>query len=153
MLSNDAARPTYSIINRLFHTESYTSYIHIKILWRIDPLPGNDWVNSSPRESTHAKIRRLLPGNGSVNTPKTIRDNRRRCFPWGPPRGYITGSSKGTVSWCQKLTEFSWRRVHLSLLLSRIGSSSGDGSLRWLRRNGKKGIRQWQEDFMCDLKW
>jgi hypothetical protein len=37
--------------------------------------------------------------------------------------------------------------------LSRIGSSSGDGSLRRLRRNGKKGIRLWKEDFMCDSKW
>jgi hypothetical protein len=36
--------------------------------------------------------------NGSVNTHKIIRDNTRRCFPWGPPRGYITRNSKGAVS-------------------------------------------------------
>jgi hypothetical protein len=49
------------------------------ILWRIDPLIGNDSVNTVPREPTRATICLLL-GNGSVNTPKTIRDNRRRCF-------------------------------------------------------------------------
>jgi hypothetical protein len=38
----------------------------------------------------------------SVNTPKTIRDNRRSCFPWGSPRDYITGSSKGS-SYCREL--------------------------------------------------
>jgi hypothetical protein len=33
-----------------------------------------------------ATIGRLLLGNdGSVNTPKTTRENRIRCFPWGPP--------------------------------------------------------------------
>jgi hypothetical protein len=45
------------------------------VLWCIDPLLGNE----------------------SVNTPKIILDKRRRRFPWGPPRGYITGSSKGAV--------------------------------------------------------
>jgi hypothetical protein len=87
----------------------------------------------------------------SIARPKTIRDNRRRCFPWVPPRGYITGSSKGAVGCCQKLREFSWR-VHLRELLSRIGLSSGDGSRRWLRRNDKKWIRLCKWDFMCDLK-
>jgi hypothetical protein len=37
--------------------------------------------------------------------------------------------------------------------LSRTGSSSGDGSPRWLRRNGKKGIRRCKEDFLYVLKW
>jgi hypothetical protein len=119
------------------------------ILWRIDPLLGNASVNTFPREPTRA-IARLLIGNGSINTPKTIRDNRRRCFLWGPPRCYITGSAKGAVS-CQQLREFNWRRVHLSQLLSRIRSSSGDGSLMWLIINDKKRIRLWK-DFMCDLK-
>jgi hypothetical protein len=34
---------------------------------------------------------------GSVNTPKTIRDNRRRYFLWDPPRGYIMRSSEEAV--------------------------------------------------------
>jgi hypothetical protein len=37
-------------------------------------------------------------------------------------------------------------------LLSRTWSSSGDGSPRRLRRNGKKGIILRKEDFICDLK-
>jgi hypothetical protein len=106
----------------------------MKILRRTDPLLGNDLVYTFLREPTRATIGRILLGNGLVNTPKTIRDNRRRCFPWVPPRGYITGSSKGAVC-----------------LLSRSGSSSGDGSPWWLGRDGKEGIRLWKEDFICDL--
>jgi hypothetical protein len=70
------------------------------------PLLGNDSVNIFPQEPTRATIGHILLRNGSVNIPKTIRDNRRRCFPCGSPRGYITGSSKGAVS-CHKLREFS----------------------------------------------
>jgi hypothetical protein len=36
---------------------------------------------------------------------------------------------------------------------SRIGSCSGDGRQRWLRRNGKKGVILFKEDLVCDLKW
>jgi hypothetical protein len=118
----------------------------------IDPLLGNDSVNTFPLEPTRATIRRLLLGNGSLNTPKITRDNRRRCFPWGLPRGYITRSSKGAVGCYQKLREFSWWRVRLSEFLSRIGSSSGDGSRMWLRTNVKKWNRLCKEDFVCDLK-
>jgi hypothetical protein len=122
-------------------------------LWCIDPLLGSNSVNTFPREPTCATIGRLLLGNGSVNTLKIIRDNTRWCFPLDPPRWYITRSSKGAVSWCQKLREFSWRRVHLRELMSRIGSSSGDVSRRGLIRNGKKESRLCKEDFICDLKW
>jgi hypothetical protein len=66
-----------------------------------DTLLGNDSVNTFPRKPTRATIGRLLLDNGSVNTPKTIRDNKGRCFPRGPPRGYITRSSKGARSCCQ----------------------------------------------------
>jgi hypothetical protein len=55
------------------------------ILWRIDPLLGNDSVNTFPREPTLAIIRRLLLGDLHCNTPKTLRDNRWRCFPWVRP--------------------------------------------------------------------
>jgi hypothetical protein len=67
-----------------------------KVLLRIDPLLGNDSVNTFPLEPTRS-IGRLLLGNGSVHTPNTIPDTRRRCYLWGLPGGYITGSSKGTV--------------------------------------------------------
>jgi hypothetical protein len=61
--------------------------------------------NTFPRGPTRATIGRILRRNGSVNTLKTIRDNRRRCFLWRPPQGHITGSSKGAVR-CHKLRDF-----------------------------------------------
>jgi hypothetical protein len=110
-------------------------------------LLGNNLVNIFPREPTRATIGRLLLGNGSVNTPKTIRDNRRRCFPWGPPRVYITRSSKGA-----EVVVRSWETsVEEEIIWSVIGSSSGDVSRRWLRRNVKKWIRLCEEEFICDL--
>jgi hypothetical protein len=84
------------VVMQIMHTWMCVC-MHIYILWRIDLLLGNDSVNIFPREATCGKIGRLLLGNGSVNTPKTIQDNRTRCFPWAPPRGYITRSSKGAV--------------------------------------------------------
>jgi hypothetical protein len=44
-------------------------YLMLNILWRIDPLLGNDSVNALPRESTRATIGRPLQSNGSVNKP------------------------------------------------------------------------------------
>jgi hypothetical protein len=73
------------------------------IMWRIDPLLDNYSVNIFPREPTRATIGRLLLGNGSVNTLKTMRDNRRRYFPWDPPWGYIARSSKGALDCCREL--------------------------------------------------
>jgi hypothetical protein len=61
-------------------------------------LLGNDSVYTFPRKPTRKTIGRLLLDNGAVNTPKIIWDSRSRCFPWGPPLGYITRSSKGAVS-------------------------------------------------------
>jgi hypothetical protein len=63
----------------------------IYILWYIDPLIGNDSVNTY-RAKHASTIERLfsvwsasqpLLRSGAVNTPKTTRDNRRRYFPWG----------------------------------------------------------------------
>jgi hypothetical protein len=71
------------------------------ILWHIDPLLANDSVNTFLWELTRPTVGRILLINGSVNTPKTIRDDRRRCFPWGPPRRYITRISKAAVICCQ----------------------------------------------------
>jgi hypothetical protein len=62
-----------------------------------DPLLCNNSVNTFPWEPMCATIGHLLLGNGSVNTPKPIRDDRRWRFPWGLPRGYITWSSKEAV--------------------------------------------------------
>jgi hypothetical protein len=120
-------------------------------MWRVYPLLINDSVNTFPREPTRARIGRLLLDNGSLNTPKTIQDGVFVRL-----EAISQGSSKGAVScsWgscCLKLRQFSWR-IHLRKLFSRLWSSSGDGSLRWFRRNGKKRIRLRQEDFMGNLK-
>jgi hypothetical protein len=105
---------TSNVVNNSFSRSlcwfTAITYFAFKILWHIDPLLGNDSVNTFRREPTCATIGRLLLGNCSVNTPKTIRDNIR-CFPWGPLLCCITRSSKGAVS-CQKLREFSCKRVH-----------------------------------------
>jgi hypothetical protein len=55
-----------------------------------------------PAGANERNNRCLLLGNGSVNTPKTIRDNRRRSSLQGPPPGYIRRSFKGAVSCCQE---------------------------------------------------
>jgi hypothetical protein len=52
------------------------------------------------------------------------------------PRGY-KGAKK--VAWSRKVVE-------------GIGSSSGDGGRRQLRRNGNKGSKTLTEDLRCDLK-
>jgi hypothetical protein len=70
---------------------------------------------------------------------------------------FVQSCHKGGFSWEELVVvrswQLRWRRVHLSELMSRSGTSSGDGSLRWLRTNEKKGIRWCKEDFMCDLRW
>jgi hypothetical protein len=73
------------------------------LLWHIDPLLGNDTLNTFPWEPTRATVGRLMLGKESVNVPKRIRDNRRRCFPCGPHRGDIMRSSKGAVNCCREL--------------------------------------------------
>jgi hypothetical protein len=42
--------------------------LDLYVLWRIDPLLGNDSVNTFPREPTRETIGRLLLGNGAVYT-------------------------------------------------------------------------------------
>jgi hypothetical protein len=91
------------------------------ILWRIHPLLGNVSVNTSPRETTRATTGHLFLSNGSVNTTKKIQSNRRRCFSWGPPQGYITGSSKGAVSCCQKVREFRWKEFIWECCCREVG--------------------------------
>jgi hypothetical protein len=145
-------QPHRNLCHNWLRRDSQTFVPSEIILWRVYPLPGNDSVNTFSRQQRRAIIGRLLLRKESVNTPKTIRDNRRLRFPWGPPRGYITRSSKGTVRRCQKLREFSWTKVHLRELLPRTGSSSGDGSRRWLRQNDKKWIRLCKEHFICYCK-
>jgi hypothetical protein len=128
-------------------------YIHIYILWRIDPLLGNGSVTTFPWEPRWATIGCLLLGNGSVKTPKTIRDNKRQRFPWGPLWGYIMRSSTRADS-CQKLREFNWRRVCLSDLLSRYGSSSRDGSLNDCKEMTTKKLGcEKKTSCMLQLQW
>jgi hypothetical protein len=100
-------------LQRLWHAW----YCKWRVLWRIGSLLGNDSVNTLPRESTRATIGRLLLDNGSVNTPKTIRDNRRRCFPWGLSRAYIMGNFV-VRSWetlTESLTTVLWGRKFVAV--------------------------------------
>jgi hypothetical protein len=106
----------------------------ILVLRRIDPLPGNDSVNTFPR--------------GPTRKNRTSTGQQKTVFSVGSARGHRTESSKGAVS-CQMLKQFSWSRVELL----RNGLNFGDDSIEWSRRNGKKGIRLWKEDSTCDLKW
>jgi hypothetical protein len=80
------------------------------------------------------------------------KDYNRKFSVWKKKCSWVSrGLSPRRTVWRQTAS----RKVTLTLTLTRIeiGSSSGDGSRRWLRRNGKKGISLWQEDFTCDLKW
>jgi hypothetical protein len=93
---------------------------------------------------------RPLLCNGALNTPKTIRDNRRQCFPWGPCRVVIKKNSieqhrvESRVSERQIAGIWAWEQRNWI-----------ESSLRncQLQNNGKKGIRRCKENFMCDLKW
>jgi hypothetical protein len=61
------------------------------IIVRCIPIARQRVAKHIPATHAHATIGRLLLGNGAVNTAF---NNRRRCFPWGPPRGYITKISR-----------------------------------------------------------
>jgi hypothetical protein len=83
---------------------------------------------------------------GAVNAPKTVRDSRRRCFPWGPCKVVVKTNSveqhraKSRVSGRQPAGIWAWNWTESNLR-------------NWqLQNNGKKGIRLRKEDFMCDSK-
>jgi hypothetical protein len=59
------------------------------------PIARQRVAKHNPATHAHATIEgRLLLRNGDVNT---LLNNRKQCFPWGPPRHYITRiSSSGT---------------------------------------------------------
>jgi hypothetical protein len=102
-------------------------------LWRIYPLLGSASINTFPRKSTRATIGRPLLGNGSINKPYEQYMGDVFCV---VRAGGLSRDREG------RLRE-----------LSRIGSSSGDGSRRWLRTSSEKLTRLCKEDFMCALKW
>jgi hypothetical protein len=122
-------------------------------LWRIDPLLGNDSVNTFPPKANAHNNRCLLLGSGSVNTPETIRDNRRRCFPWGPCKVVINNNSieQHRVS-CQELSRVS--RCQPARIWAWEQRNWNESSRNWqLQNNDKKAIRLWKENFVCGLKW
>jgi hypothetical protein len=100
------------------------------VLWRIDPLLGNDSVNTFPRKRTHATIWRPLLRNGSVNKLQQYRD----------------------CAFCVVRAEVLWRGKEGRMSYRELGRV-WDGSRRWLRSNCTRWIRLCKEDIMCDLKW
>jgi hypothetical protein len=92
----------YVMIKRSNSSHYLSVIAKSRSLTTANQLLGNDSVNIFPREPTRATIGRLLLGNGSVTTPKTILENRGWCLPWGPSRGYITRSSKRAVNCCRE---------------------------------------------------
>jgi hypothetical protein len=110
---------------------------------------------------------RLSLGNDSVNITAgaNMRNNRtstagqriskeafstidRLCFLRGPRRRLIKGQRRSfelvIKSWESLVEEeFIW------VSCQELDWRSGDGSLRWLRRNEKKWTRLWKEDFMA----
>jgi hypothetical protein len=115
--------------------------IRENILWRID-LARQRLGKHIPAEADSRNNR------ASITRQRIIKDAfltiEAAFFAWPVRSGYKKGLDEKSL-----LSEVE--RVHLSEL-SRIGSSSGNGSRRWLRRNCEKGIRPCKEVFMCDLK-
>jgi hypothetical protein len=144
--SNMAAENLCMLTQRIINT-----CIYIYIMWRIDPLLGNYSANTSPREPMRATIRRLLLVNASVNTPKTIRDIE--CGVFCVVRAEGLQETKKIVWVSIEKSRVSRRQP--TKIWAREQRIWIESSLRnWqLQNNGKKGIRLWKEDFMCDLKW
>jgi hypothetical protein len=59
---------------------------------------------------------------GGVNTPKTIRNNRIRCLPWGPYKGVIKKNSTEQHSGVESSFETPVSR-DMSLKLNSVESS------------------------------
>jgi hypothetical protein len=89
----------YSLLHRL-----------ICILWRICPLLGNGSVNTFPKHMLSTIEGHPLLGNGPI---KSIFDNKRPCFPWGPCRGVVSSTEQSWRSELRKHNgvgeEFIWK--------------------------------------------
>jgi hypothetical protein len=79
--------------------------------------------------------------NGAANTPETIRDNRRRCFPWCQCKLIRKENSAE-----QQSEESSFETPACR------DTSLGVEELNGVDKNGKKGIKRCNVGFMCDLK-
>jgi hypothetical protein len=84
---------------------------------------------------------RPLLCNGAVNTPKTVRDNRRRYFPWCPCNIIAKKTQLSSREW----------RFEFGTPESR-DMSLGAEELNSVDNNGKKGVIWCKENFMCDFK-
>jgi hypothetical protein len=97
------------------------------ILWRIDPLLGNDSVKHIPArakaQNRTSTARQRISKHAWNNTKQ-----QKTVFPSDPPRVYMTRSSKEAVSCFQE-----------------TGSSSGDGSLSWLGCEKKTSCVIWSD--------
>jgi hypothetical protein len=94
------------------------------ILLRIDPLLGNDSVNTFPHKQTRATIGRPLLGNGSVKQASLTREAVFSA--WSVPRGY-KGTQKMRPS--RKLTRVEAGSNTSSVPLRVVGGDE-KGSLK-----------------------
>jgi hypothetical protein len=109
-------------------------------LWCVYPLLGNDLVNTFPRKETS--------NNRTSTATQRISEHASITIEAVFSAWYVQSGYKEGFSWEELLSEVETVQLKKSsFCLSR------DGSLRWLRRNGKKGIRLWKGDFMRNLKW
>jgi hypothetical protein len=106
----------------------------IKVLWRINSLLRNNSVSKFRRKPTHTARQRI-----STHASLTI---EAVFSAWSVQSAYKEVFS--SIGWSE---ESSFKTGYqLALEFSRL---FGTGSCR----NIKTGIRLWQADFMCDLKW
>jgi hypothetical protein len=108
---------------------------HVTILWRAYPIRGNRSVNTFLQQ-TVSTIGHPLLGNGPGNMPS-----------WQQKTVFSVESVLGSYKRAQSEDRTEYITVVGSSWVD-LSQVFGIGSCRY----GKKGIRLWQEDSMCDLK-